>query len=109
MVDTNPAVKSAWDKTTKIIDAKLSKKHELEIWGDGQQTRSFMYITDCVKGILDITASDTSSAAIAYPDSATCTGSSRTGCQLRVTLTYRQPLLVPLVGAEGYKALRDEA
>lgn len=36
--------------------------------------------------------------AIAYPDSATCTGSSRTGCQLRVTLTFRQPLLVPLVG-----------
>lgn len=36
--------------------------------------------------------------AIAYPDSATCTGSSRTGCQLRVTLTYRQPVLVPLVG-----------
>jgi Flp pilus assembly protein TadG len=37
--------------------------------------------------------------AIAYPDSGTCTGSSRTGCQLRVTLTYRQPLLVPLIGA----------
>lgn len=36
--------------------------------------------------------------AIAYPDSATCTGSSRTACQLRVTLTFRQPLLVPLVG-----------
>ena len=36
--------------------------------------------------------------AISYPDSATCTGSSRTGCQLRVTLTFRQPLLVPFVG-----------
>jgi Flp pilus assembly protein TadG len=36
--------------------------------------------------------------AISYPDSATCAGSSRSGCQLRVTLTYRQPLLVPLVG-----------
>lgn len=36
--------------------------------------------------------------AIAYPDAATCTGSSRTGCQIRVTLTYRQPVLVPLVG-----------
>jgi Flp pilus assembly protein TadG len=35
---------------------------------------------------------------IAYPDSGTCSGSSRTGCQLRVTLTYRQPVLVPLVG-----------
>lgn len=36
--------------------------------------------------------------AIAYPDSATCVGSSRTGCQVQVTLTYRQPLFVPLVG-----------
>jgi Flp pilus assembly protein TadG len=36
--------------------------------------------------------------AIAYPDSGTCTGSSRTGCLVRVTLTYRQPLFVPLVG-----------
>jgi Flp pilus assembly protein TadG len=37
--------------------------------------------------------------AIAYPDSGTCTGSSRTGCQLKVTLTFRQPIIVPLVGA----------
>jgi Flp pilus assembly protein TadG len=36
--------------------------------------------------------------AIAYPDAATCTGSSRTGCQVRVSLTYRQPLFGPLVG-----------
>lgn len=35
---------------------------------------------------------------IAYPDAGTCTGSSRTGCQVRVTLTYRQPVFVPLVG-----------
>jgi nucleoside-diphosphate-sugar epimerase len=34
----------------KVIHAKLSGKHEIEIWGDGQQTRSFMYIDDCVKG-----------------------------------------------------------
>jgi len=36
--------------------------------------------------------------AIAYPDAATCTNSARTGCQLRVTLTFSQPLLIPLVG-----------
>ena len=30
--------------------AKLSGKHEIEIWGDGEQTRSFMYIDDCLKG-----------------------------------------------------------
>ncbi len=35
----------------KVIEAKLSGKHEIEIWGDGEQTRSFMYIDDCVHGI----------------------------------------------------------
>jgi nucleoside-diphosphate-sugar epimerase len=34
----------------KVIAAKLSGKHEIEIWGSGNQTRSFMYIDDCVKG-----------------------------------------------------------
>ena len=33
---------------------------EIEIWGDGQQTRSFMYIDDCVQGIYEITNSDQS-------------------------------------------------
>jgi len=35
----------------KVLEAKQSGKHEIEIWGDGSQTRSFMYIDDCVKGI----------------------------------------------------------
>ena len=43
----------------KVIEAKLSGKHEIEIWGDGLQTRSFMYITDCLKGIDLITDSET--------------------------------------------------
>src|SRR5881394_1109534 len=34
----------------KVIQAKLTGTHEIEIWGNGQQTRSFMYIDDCVKG-----------------------------------------------------------
>jgi GDP-D-mannose 3',5'-epimerase len=34
----------------KVIEAKLSGNHEIEIWGDGEQTRSFMYIDDCIKG-----------------------------------------------------------
>jgi GDP-D-mannose 3', 5'-epimerase len=34
----------------KVIEAKLSGHYEIEIWGDGQQTRSFMYIDDCVEG-----------------------------------------------------------
>lgn len=36
----------------KVIAAKLSGRHEIEIWGDGLQTRSFMYIDDCLKGTL---------------------------------------------------------
>jgi GDP-D-mannose 3',5'-epimerase len=35
----------------KVIEAKVKGKHEIEIWGSGVQTRSFMYIDDCVKGI----------------------------------------------------------
>jgi GDP-D-mannose 3',5'-epimerase len=35
----------------KVIEAKLSGQHQIEIWGDGEQTRSFMYIDDCVRGI----------------------------------------------------------
>ena len=38
----------------KVIEAKESGKHEIEIWGDGKQTRSFMYIDDCLKGIYTI-------------------------------------------------------
>jgi nucleoside-diphosphate-sugar epimerase len=34
----------------KVIEAKLSGNHEINIWGDGKQTRSFMYIDDCVQG-----------------------------------------------------------
>ena len=34
----------------KVIEAKSSGKHEISIWGDGKQTRSFMYIDDCIKG-----------------------------------------------------------
>ncbi len=34
----------------KVIEARLSGRHEIEIWGDGEQTRSFMYIDDCLDG-----------------------------------------------------------
>ncbi|MDX6750235.1 NAD-dependent epimerase/dehydratase family protein [Geminicoccaceae bacterium 1502E] len=46
----------------KIIEAKRSGRHEIEVWGDGQQTRSFMYIDDCLFGTKAILASD-----ILYP------------------------------------------
>src|SRR5260370_1354915 len=42
----------------KVIEAKISGKHEINIWGSGQQTRSFMYIDDCLKGIHLIIDSD---------------------------------------------------
>ena len=34
----------------KVIHAKFSGISEIEIWGDGEQTRSFMYIDDCLEG-----------------------------------------------------------
>ena len=42
----------------KVITAVKSGKHEIEIWGDGEQTRSFMYIDDCLYGTQAIMASD---------------------------------------------------
>jgi GDP-D-mannose 3',5'-epimerase len=42
----------------KIATAKLTGKHEIEIWGDGEQTRSFCYIDDCVEGIFKLMQSD---------------------------------------------------
>src|SRR5579872_5044005 len=41
----------------KVIEAKRSGQHEIEIWGSGEQTRSFMFIDDCIKGIDLITRS----------------------------------------------------
>jgi len=35
----------------KVIEAKVSGRHEIEIWGSGNQTRSFMFIDDCITGI----------------------------------------------------------
>ena len=42
----------------KIIEAQLSSNREIEIWGDGEQTRSFMYIDDCILGINKLMNSD---------------------------------------------------
>jgi nucleoside-diphosphate-sugar epimerase len=38
--------------------AMVANDDEIEIWGDGQQTRSFMYVDDCVEGLIRIMASD---------------------------------------------------
>jgi GDP-D-mannose 3', 5'-epimerase len=42
----------------KIAFAKLTNRPEIEIWGDGEQTRSFCYIDDCVEGIYRLMRSD---------------------------------------------------
>jgi GDP-D-mannose 3',5'-epimerase len=42
----------------KVIDAWSTDDHSIEIWGDGKQTRSFMFIDDCIKGIDMIMHSD---------------------------------------------------
>jgi len=42
----------------KVIEAGQSGRHSIEIWGDGRQTRSFTWIDDCLKGTVDILASD---------------------------------------------------
>ena len=42
----------------KVITAQMNGSNEIEIWGDGEQTRSFMYIDDCLIGTLGIMASD---------------------------------------------------
>ncbi len=42
----------------KVIQAVLFDRPEIEIWGDGEQTRSFTYIDDCVEGTLRIARSD---------------------------------------------------
>ena len=41
-----------------MAQAKLTGERRIEIWGDGQQTRSFTYIDDCLEGTLLLTASD---------------------------------------------------
>ncbi|MBD0282668.1 MAG: NAD-dependent epimerase/dehydratase family protein [Thermoleophilaceae bacterium] len=42
----------------KVAHAKLSGQHEIEVWGDGEQTRSFTYIDDCIYGTMAIMESD---------------------------------------------------
>ncbi len=42
----------------KIAAAKLTGNFEIEIWGDGEQTRSFCYIDDCIEGIYRLMRSD---------------------------------------------------
>ena len=42
----------------KVINAKKNNEDKIEVWGDGKQTRSFLYIDDCVDGTLRLFESD---------------------------------------------------
>ena len=42
----------------KIINAKLKKEKNIEVWGDGKQTRSFLYIDDCIEATMSVFDSD---------------------------------------------------
>jgi len=42
----------------KVIAAKMTRSRSIEIWGDGEQTRSFMYVDDCLYGTKRLMASD---------------------------------------------------
>jgi nucleoside-diphosphate-sugar epimerase len=42
----------------KIIAAQMAGEREIEVWGDGEQSRSFMYIDDCLHGTRALMASD---------------------------------------------------
>ena len=42
----------------KVIKAKNNKDNKIEVWGDGLQTRSFLYVDDCIEGTLRLFESD---------------------------------------------------
>lgn len=42
----------------KVAEAVVSGRHEIEVWGDGEQTRSFCWVGDCVAGTRRLAASD---------------------------------------------------
>ncbi|MFL2886468.1 MAG: NAD-dependent epimerase/dehydratase family protein [Candidatus Pelagibacter sp.] len=42
----------------KIIQSQIDKKDKIQVWGDGKQTRSFLYIDDCIEGTLRLFESE---------------------------------------------------
>tara|TARA_B100001765_G_scaffold186371_1_gene131318 strand:+ start:380 stop:1378 length:999 start_codon:yes stop_codon:yes gene_type:complete len=38
----------------KVAEAKLNKQKKIDVWGDGEQTRSFLYIDDCIEGTINV-------------------------------------------------------
>ena len=42
----------------KVINSKINKANTIDVWGDGKQTRTFLYIDDCIEGTLRLFESD---------------------------------------------------
>ena len=42
----------------KVLNAKLNNHNKIQVWGDGKQTRTFLYVDDCVEGTLSLFESD---------------------------------------------------
>ena len=42
----------------KVIQAKKEKNDTIDVWGDGEQTRTFLYIDECIEGTLRLFESD---------------------------------------------------
>ena len=42
----------------KVIEANINGSNEIEVWGDGKQTRTFLFIEDCIEGVLRLFNSD---------------------------------------------------
>ena len=71
----------------KVVEAKLSGDHEIEIWGDGEQTRSFMFIDDCVYGTQT-------------PDGKRCRGASQCGERASVTINELVSIVEGIAGVK---------
>ncbi len=81
----------------KVLNAKLNAEQEIEIWGDGKQTRSFMYIDDCIKGIQLIMHSDIEEPInLGSNELTTIIGLADIAAEIdNVNLTYRHNLDAP--------------
>ena len=44
----------------KVIEAKKKKRDIIDVWGDGKQTRTFLYIDECIEGTLRLFESNSS-------------------------------------------------
>jgi nucleoside-diphosphate-sugar epimerase len=86
----------------KVITALITGERTIEIWGDGEQTRSFMYIDDCVFGTQSLMASEmTARAASSSWRRPTGWGASSPNITLRTCSKPKRRFAFPRMPAEG--------